>query len=209
MEMKLYYSPFACSLAAHIAIREGELDVTLERIDLDTKKTNDGLDLKTVNPMDQVPTLVTDDGRVITENVSVLTWLGDRVPARGLVPAPASEERYELTRWISFVATEVHKKGLNLIFDATSPEAVKAFGRSYVAKPLARLEQHLSERAYLLGASFSLADAYLFWALTIAPHAGVPLDPYPTLRAYHTKLLERPAVRAAVKFEREQRALSA
>jgi glutathione S-transferase len=199
--MKLYYSPFACSLATHIALREAGLDVSLERIDLATKLVADGTDLREVNPMGQVPTLVTDDGLVLTENGTVLTWVGDRVPERALVPPPASNERYELTRWLSFVATEIHKKGLALVFDAKAPEEVKTYARSALALPLARLEQLLSERDYLIGAQYTVADAYLFWALTIAPHGGVPLDAYPKLGAYRERILERPAVREAVKFE--------
>ena len=204
--MKLYYSPFACSLATHIVLREAGLDVSLEQIDLATKQVADGTDLRHVNPMGQVPTLVTDDGAVVTENVTVLTWLGDRVPERALVPPPASNERYELTRWLSFVATEVHKKGLAPIFDLKAPEAVKAYARNALAPALAHLEQLLAERDYLIGAQYTVADAYLFWALTIAPHGGVPLDPYPKLRAYHARILERPAVRAAMRFERDRRA---
>lgn len=203
--MKLYYSPFACSLATHIALREAGLDVSLARIDLASKRVDDGTDLRHVNPMGQVPTLVTDDGLVLTENGTVLTWVGDRVPERALVPSPTSQERYELTRWLSFVATEVHKRGLALIFDPISPEEVKTYARNGLARPLGRLEQLLSERDYLVGSRFTVADAYLFWALTIAPHGGVPLDGYPTLRGYHARILERPAVRAAVRYERDQR----
>src|SRR4051794_23038729 len=125
--MKLYYSPFACSLASHIALREAGLDVTLERIDLKSKRVEDGSDLFGVNPMGQVPTLVTDDGLILSENPVVLTWVGDRVPERSLVPGPTTFERYELTRWLSLVGTEVHKKGLALIYDPTAPEEVKSF----------------------------------------------------------------------------------
>ena len=202
--MKLYYAPFACSLASHIALREARLDVTLARIDLRTKQVEGGHDLHDVNPMGQVPTLVLDDGHVLTESGAVLAWVGDRVPERALVPGPTPFERYELTRWLSFVGCEIHKKGLAPIFDPTSPEEVKAYARAALQKPLARLEAHLADRPFLLGAAFSLADAYLFWALTIAPHGGVPLDAHPALRAYQRRLLERPAVRAAVEWEREQ-----
>lgn len=204
--MKLYYSPFACSLATHIALREAGIEVTLERIDLATKRVNaDGTDLRQVNPMGQVPTLVTDEGEVLTENGTVLTWVGDRVPERALVPSPASKERYELTRWLSFVATEVHKKGLALIYDPHSPEEVKTYARKGLERPLSRLELLLSDRDYLVGAQYTVADAYLFWALTIAPHGGVSLDAYPRLAAYQARILERPAVRAALRFERTER----
>jgi glutathione S-transferase len=201
--MKLYYSPFSCSFASHIALREAGLEATLERVDLKTKATDAGADLRDVNAMGQVPTLVTDDGRVLTENGVVLTWLGDRVPERSLVPAPASFERYELSRWLSFVATEIHKKGLALIYDPSSSEELKTFARTSIARPLGVLERHLAERPFLIGEAFSVADAYLFWALTIAPHSGIALDAYPAVRAYAARILERPAVRAALEWERE------
>ncbi|MEO8875310.1 MAG: glutathione transferase GstA [Polyangiaceae bacterium] len=202
--MKLYYSPFACSLAAHITCREAGLDVDLTRAELSTKRVEGGADLFALNPMGQVPTLVTDDGHTIVENGAVLTYLADRVPERGLAPAPDSFERYELTRWLSFVGTEIHKKGLALIFAPDSPEAVKEFARASLVRPLGVLDRHLQDRASLMN-EFSVADAYLFWALTIAPHGGVSLEAFPALGAYQERLLERPAVRAAVRFERDQR----
>lgn len=203
--MKLYYAPFACSLAAHITCREAGLEVDLRRVELSSKQVEGGEDLHALNPMGQVPTLVADDGSILVENSAVLAYLADRAPASGLAPAPTDAARYELTRWLSFVGTELHKKGLAMIFAPDSPEAVKAYARTSLAKPLAVVARHLTDRDVLVGSQFSVADAYLFWALTLAPHGGVSLDAYPALAAYHARALGRPAVRAAVKFERDQR----
>jgi glutathione S-transferase len=201
--MKLYYSPFACSLAAHIACREADLPVTLIRTELSTKHTQGGGDLFSLNPMGQVPTLVTDDGYVLTENVAVLSYLADR--ARGAKAEPESPfERYEQTRWLSFVSTEVHKKVLAMIFGADSPDAVKDHGRAVAKRALSHLAAHLDTRDTLLGDAFSTADAYLFWALTLMPHAGISLEPYPSLARYHARHLARPAVKAVLRFERDQ-----
>ena len=200
--MQLYYSPLACSLAAHMVCREAGLDFTLHRSELVTKRVEDGRDLRTVNPMGQVPTLVTDDGRVLTENSAVLAYLADQRPAHRLAPERDGFERYELMRWLSLVGTEVHKKCLALVYDPTSPDAVKDFARVAVARPLAVLEGHLFSRDFLVGDAFTVADAYLLWALMLLPRAGVPLDDYPTLRAYQKRLMARPAVREAVAFER-------
>ena len=41
--MKLYYSPGACSLAAHIILNEINVDFDLERVDLKTHKTSKGV----------------------------------------------------------------------------------------------------------------------------------------------------------------------
>jgi glutathione S-transferase len=201
--MKLYYSPFACSFASHVACREAGLPVQLERTELASKRIEGGTDLFSINPMGQVPTLITDDGRMLTENTAVLSYLADRA---GLAPARDDFARYELTRWLSFVATEVHKKGLALIFAPDVPEPVKDFARSAIHKPLAVAEAQLSTREVLLGEQFSVADAYLVWALMLMRHAGISLDAYPALRAYQKRHLARPAVQAALAFEREQEA---
>ena len=203
--MKLFYSPFACSLASHITCREAGLEVELARVELSSKRVEGGTDLYTWNPMGQVPTLVTDDDHAITENAAVLTYLADRVPALGHAPPRAEMDRYELTRWISFGGTEIHKKGLALIFGLDSTDPLKEFARGAIAKPLGVVAKHLETREVLVGDRFSVADAYLFWALTIAPHGGVSLEPFPVLRAYQQRMYARPAVQAAVRFEREQR----
>ncbi|MEZ4402383.1 MAG: glutathione binding-like protein [Kofleriaceae bacterium] len=200
--MELYYSPFACSLAAHIVAREADLEVALRRVDLTTKLVEGGGDLRAVNPMGQVPTLVTDDGHALTENSAVLSYLGDRAPDRGLTPPPASVARYELQRWLSFVGTEVHKQGLAAVFGVDTPAAVKAHGRASLARPLAVLDAHLATAKTLVSTGFTVADAYLVWALVLVPVAGVSLDLYPAVQAYQARQVARPAVAAALAVER-------
>jgi len=194
--MKLYYSPFACSLASHIACREAGLDVDLVRVELATKRTAKGGDLFEQNPMGQVPTLVLDGGRILTENVAVLSYLGDKMAGES--------DRYELVRWLSFIATELHKKVLNPIFTPTVPDPVREHARASAGRALEVVAAHLEGEETLLGGPFSSADAYLFWALTLMPHAGIALEPFPSLRAFHERHRTRPAVRAALAFEKEQ-----
>jgi glutathione S-transferase len=203
--MELYYSPFACSLASHIVCREVGIDVTLHRTDFKTKVIEGGGNLQSVSAMGQVPVLVRDDGRVLSENAAVLTYLGDRAADKNLVPDALCFERYELTRFLSLIGTEIHKKGLALVFDPTSPDAVKDFARGAIGRPLDVLEKHLAEREFLLGRAFTVADAYLFWALTLLPIGGVPLDAYPKLVAYRERIGVRPAVKQALDYEQAAR----
>src|SRR5690606_28527792 len=109
MTMRLYFTPGACSLAPHIALREAGLDFELEQVDLQTKRTKSGADYTEVNPKGYVPALRLDDGQVLTEAATILQYVADQKPESGLAPAPGSIERYRLQEWLNFIATELHK----------------------------------------------------------------------------------------------------
>jgi glutathione S-transferase len=69
--MKLYYSPVACSLADHIALREADVDFEIERVDLATKLTAGGRGFGTVTPKGYVPALELETGEILTENTAI------------------------------------------------------------------------------------------------------------------------------------------
>src|SRR5690606_5854745 len=95
--MKLYYSPGACSLASHIVAREAGVALDLAKVDLRSKKVEDGSDFLQVNPKGYVPALQLDDGQVLTENPAILQYLADRNPEAGLAPAAGTLDHY---RWL-------------------------------------------------------------------------------------------------------------
>lgn len=72
--MKLFYKPGACSLASHITLRESGKDFTLECVDLQNKRTENGDDYFAVNPKGQVPALLLDEGALLTEGVAIMQY---------------------------------------------------------------------------------------------------------------------------------------
>ncbi len=104
--MKLYYSPGACSLADHIALREAGIPFDSERVDLKSKVTAPGADFNHVNPKGYVPALLLDDGEVVTENIAVLDYIASRAPVLGL-EGPRSRTR--LLEGLAYISTELHK----------------------------------------------------------------------------------------------------
>jgi GST-like protein len=64
-------------------------------------------ELKSVNPLGQLPTLVTPGGEILTESVAVLWTLMERHPSVW-VPPPSTTGRAACLRWMSFAAATVY-----------------------------------------------------------------------------------------------------
>lgn len=197
--MKLYYSPFACSLASHMVAREAGLELPLEAVTLSTKRTQHGEDFYAVSPKGQVPTLRLDDGEILTENAAVLQYLADQAPGSGLLPPPGTRERYRVLEWVHYVGTEIHKACFYTMFAPDSPKEAKDWARAALLRKLGHVETQLAGRAFVVGDRFTIADAYLSWALLLTGRIGVTLPA--AAQAYVAGIQARPAVQAAIGAE--------
>jgi Glutathione S-transferase len=65
--MKLYYSPGACSLSAHIALHEAGLACTPMLVSTKSHQLQDGTDFYSINPLGYVPVLELDNGERLRE----------------------------------------------------------------------------------------------------------------------------------------------
>ncbi|WP_411705003.1 glutathione transferase GstA [Edaphovirga cremea] len=198
--MKLYYKPGACSLSPHIVLREAGLDFTIEKVDLASKKTERGDDYLEVNPKGQVPTLQLNDGSILTEGVAIVQYIADQKPDRQLLPEVGTLARYHALEWLNYIATELHK-GFTPLFNPRTPDEYKTIARETLDKKFAYVNDVLGKQQYLLGARFSVADAYLFTVLGWAKALKFDLVAWPNISAYLGRVAARPAVDAALTAE--------
>jgi glutathione S-transferase len=191
--MKLYLTPGACSLADHIALHEAGLAFDRIRVDLKTKRTEDGGNFTEVNPKGYVPALVLDDGTLLTENVAILCWVAERAPEL----APRGEMgRIRLIETLAFIATELHKPFVRSLFPTSDAE--KQAAEEIIRRRLGFVADRM-EGDYLFGSEFSVADAYLYVMLRWAGMQGLDL-PAP-LPAFLDRVNARTAVRLALQHE--------
>lgn len=198
--MKLFYSPGASSLSAHIVLHEAGLAAELIRVDLETKTLHaTGQSYLSVNPMGKVPALELDNGEVLTEGLAVLQYLADLAPASQLAPAEGAMARYRLAEVLSFVATELHK-GFAPMFDAEVPASYK---RGLIADTRAfeRVASLVQPGPFVLGENFTIADAHLYPILRLGRHAGLDFSHWPAVLRYMDEVAKRPSVRAAMQAE--------
>lgn len=199
--MKLYHAPGACSLAVHIALREAGIAVDLVKVDLASHRTAAGDDYYGINPRGYVPLLELEDGGRHTEVAALLQFIGEGAPASGLVPPPGAPERFEVQKWIAFVASELHKVFSPWLWHKETDDATRKACKEKIAARFAELDAMLGTREFLAGGQFSAADAYGFAIVSWAPMLGIPLTPYPQLAAWLARVAQRPAVHAALLAE--------
>ncbi len=199
--MKLYFSPGACSLSPHIALREAGLAFELEKVDFATKTTLSAADFRAVNPKGYVPALKLDDGRVLTEGPAIVQYIADLKPESGLAPKAGTFERYQLQEWLHFIGTELHKSYSSL-FSPKNPDEVKAVVRETLGRRIGFAAEALSGKPYLMGDQFTVADGYLFTVLRWSKYTGIDLGAWPAIGAFMERVGARPAVKAAIEAER-------
>jgi len=199
--LQLYFFPMACSLASRIALMEAGIEARYHLVDIWKKKViEDGSDFWTVSPKGAVPVLVKENGERLTESAAVLQYIADLKPELRLAPPPGDADRYRLQEWLSFIGGEIHKAFLFPTF-WYKDDAAKAAARERIGKSVSVAADHLSERPYLVGDRFTVADGHLAWSLLLLRQGGVDIADWPPLVDYLSRMRTRPQVKAAIDLE--------
>jgi glutathione S-transferase len=125
------------------------------------------LDFTALNPMQQVPVLVLEDGTVLTESVAIVLHLADRFPASGIAPPPGTAQSARFLRWLVFIGVNIYEADLRYFYperytDAAGIPATKAAAARQMARQFAILENTaLSPGPFVCGDAFSIADVFL------------------------------------------------
>jgi len=121
-----------------------------------------------VNPLKQIPALVTPAGETITESAAILIWLADSHPDAGLSPALDAPERAQFLRWMTFIPASIYSlfwvrdDPSRLVGDDAAMQArVKAATAERILDCWAMMESQLTPGRYLLGDQMSVLDLYV------------------------------------------------
>ncbi len=197
--MKLSYATGACSLAAHITLREAGSKFELVRVDLGKHIVGHDTDYYGINPKGYVPLLELDDGERLSEVAVILQYIADRKPGT-LAPTFGTMARYRVMEWLNFIATEIHK-GLGPLWHPNLPDESRVQVLATVGKRLDLVALPLARHPYLGGESFGIADAYLYTMLNWHRFLKFELDRWPVLIEFQARVAARPAVAEALKVE--------
>ncbi|MGD9664155.1 MAG: glutathione S-transferase family protein, partial [Novosphingobium sp.] len=173
-DLALFYFPAACSHVTVCALEEAGLDYDLKLVNL-AKMEQTGADYLKVNPLGKVPALLID-GDLLTENVAIIAYIDALKPAAKLLPSDGSPRgRAEAIRGLSFCSATLHPQVRGILnphrLTEGEPEPVRAMSITLASKSFAYAEARIAEHGWWLG-EWSIIDAYLQWALSVAVKGG-------------------------------------
>lgn len=213
MALTLYYAPGACSFVPHTLLETvGE---PYQRVMVRLHKGEQfGGDYHRINPRSQVPVLVDEAGEKITQVIAIVSYLADRYPQQGFLPAQglARVRVLETLAWMNNTVhpTFTHIFRAALFTDDTAAQAqLKTFNTRLYRERLDELQQLLAAAqsrgwAYLGGERFGPLDPYALTLLRWGSIAGIAPDERPLLWTFVQRLAQEPAVARAIEHERLQ-----
>ncbi|WP_303719046.1 glutathione S-transferase family protein [Brevundimonas naejangsanensis] len=121
-----------------------------------------------VNPMRQIPVLVTPGGEVITESAAILIWLADAHPHARLSPGLDDPRRAQFLRWMIFIPAAVYSmfwvrdEPSRLVGD--DPHAQAAIQQrtiDRIAECWRMMDSQITPGRFLLGEEMTVLDLYV------------------------------------------------
>lgn len=193
-----YYAPGTCSLASHIALEEAGARYEARRLDF-SKADQQSPDYLAVNPKGRVPALVTDRG-ILTETPAILAYVAQSFPEKRLAPLYDPFAFAEVQSFNSYLCSTVHVAHAHKLRGARwadDPAAIEAMTRKVpetVGACFDLIEREMLRGLWVVGDTFSIADAYLFTVAQWIEGDSLDTSRIPRVMEHRERVRQRPAV---------------
>lgn len=192
----LYGRPGSGSLAVQMALEE--LAVPYERVWVGAEPA-DVERFRKINPTGKVPALELPDGTIMFESAAMLVHLALESPETKLAPQPGTSRHAMFLQWMSFLSANVYEAALRFFYSSrysvrgeADAAAIREQGAADYGAHLAFVGRALNP--YVLGADYSLADAYLHMLASWFPEKDALFARVPALGAHAATVSLRPPV---------------
>ena len=192
----LYGRPGSGSWAVQVALEELHLPYERVWVGRDVAEVER---FRKVNPTAKVPALELPDGTVMFESAAMLVHLALQNPEARLAPQPGTTRHAMFLQWMTFMSSNIYEAALRVFYAPRYSPRGEADAAAIREQGITDYTAHLSLIArslgpFVLGADYSLADAYLYMLVSWHPDKEEIAARFPALGAHSVKVLARPAV---------------
>ncbi|MGE0501015.1 MAG: glutathione S-transferase family protein [Rhizobiaceae bacterium] len=156
-------------------------------------------ELLAVNPLGKSPAIV-DDGRVVIESAAIADYIIRHHGGGRLQPDPSTPAYDDYVQWLHFAEGSAMLPLMLHLYTSRLGEAAAPLSPridSEIANHLGHVDRSLAGRRHLLGDVFTAADIMLFDVAALAKRFK-KLEPFENVAAWHVRMQERPAFKAAI-----------
>lgn len=160
-------------------------------------------DYAALNPARGVPTLVLDDGTVLTQSMAILEWLDEAYPSTALLPSDPVA-RAQVRAAAQIIAMDIHpinnlKVTEHLKGMGHSADEVSDWMRHWMAQGFAAFQAMISQEGpFSFGDTLTQADLCLVGQMVNARRWGLDLTPFARLVSIDKAARAIPAISAAL-----------
>jgi glutathione S-transferase len=200
--LTLFYVPGTCALASRIALEDAGADYQLSSLDF-SKQQQLTPDYLAINPKGRVPALSTDRG-VLTETPAILAYIAQTYPDAGLAPLDDPFAFAEMQAFNAFVCSTIHvahahgRRGSRWADEQASIEDMKRKVPETMTAGFQLIEKIMLKGPFVLGARYSVADAYLHTMARWLEGDGVDINLFPRVKDHFDRMSEMETVRRAL-----------
>ncbi|MEI7218315.1 GSH-dependent disulfide bond oxidoreductase [Pectobacterium carotovorum] len=199
----LYYAPTPNGHKITLFLEEANLPYQLHRVNI-SKGEQFKPEFLAISPNNKIPAIVDtqpaegDTPISLFESGAILLYLAEKY---GVLLSTSLRERTATLQWLFWqVAGFGPMLGQNHHFNHYAPQPVPYAIERYQQETqrLYRvLDKHLQDSPWLAGENYSIADIATYpWVVSYA-RQRVDLDDYPAVKAWYTRISERPATQRA------------
>lgn len=205
MLMKLYYAP-ASSYSQRVAIALYEKDLSFTSIEVNLSEQTSREFYQKINPFGKIPTLETDNGKIIFEACIIIEYLERQFPQQ---PCLLNPEQIIDIRMLERIIDVYINGGREALFaDSQRPLELRegkevAKKRRLLETACIFLEDKLQNHTWLVGTEFSLADCAAAPTLTYL-RLVYDYQYLPNLTNYVQRLEAKPSVAKVQRKGKEQ-----
>ena len=152
-----------------------------------------------VNPNGRIPALV-DGDLTLFESMAINLYLTKKY-APALYPSSDGEQAKAI-QWSVWAISEIEPQQMQIVIQKffnrdNIDQSVIDSATENVQRPLAVLNEHLADREYLLGDSFSVADLNVAGVMLLMQMIDFDLSAYPNIQKWTSRCYERDALKRA------------
>lgn len=196
MDITLYHSPGACSMATYVSLLEAGADFDVKFILLKNSDQTSP-EYAAINPKKKVP-YMTIDGKGLTENVAMQSWIAETYPKANLMPADRWDHKRALS-YMGWFGSGIHQhltrhfKPIKFCANTDAHADIKAKSLAMYMEQLELVEAELAGRTWFFD-HFTVCDSYFYWIYDRGLGESFDLSGLKHCTDHYNRMLERESV---------------